>query len=153
MLLVLDAIYRLSIYAIGAFSFNFGLFEWSILTMWSIFMIFTEGYRGFQKNFSPRVVARAQYLARHGTVLEIILAPLFCIGYFKAPVRRMIAMYSLTLGIIVLIVIIHLLAVQPWRGILDSGVVLGLTYGFISMVFYVIRAFKENDYIADAEVR
>jgi hypothetical protein len=151
-LLVLDAIARLSLYAADTFTTELTLIQWEVVIVWCVFMIIAEGYRGFQKHFSPRVVARAHYIAREGSVLEIILAPLFCIGYFRAPLQRMIAMYSLTLGIIALIVVIHLTATQPWRGILDLGVVLGLSYGLVSIGVFTIQAYKTRRYVTDPEV-
>lgn len=151
-LLIIDAIYRLSLYAAEAFIVPFGIIEWSVLVIWCIFMFIAEGYRGFQKNFSPRVVARAQYIAKNGSILEIILAPFFCIGFFGAPMRRIIAMFALTVGIIALIVIIHFTAVQPWRGILDSGVVLGLSYGLVSMGVYTAKALRSKDYVFNPEI-
>lgn len=152
LLLLLDALFRLSPYALDGLTARLSLLQWIVVIVWCVFMIAAEGYRGFQKHFSPRVVARAQYIAKEGSVFEIILAPLFCIGYFRAPLRRMVAMYSLTLGIIALIIIIHITAMQPWRGILDLGVVLGLSYGLVSIGIFVIRAYKTHRYVADPEV-
>lgn len=151
-LLLLDAMFRLSPLAANAFRAPLGVTEWTVLVIWCVFMLYAEGYRGFQKRFSPRVVARAQYIAKEGSLRDIILAPLFCIGYFRAPMKRMIAMYSLTVGIIVLIIIIHQTAAQPWRGIIDMGVVLGLTYGLVWTCAYAVLAYKRRDYVSDPEV-
>ena len=47
--------------------------------------------------------------------------------------------YALTFGIIILIVLVKFLE-QPWRGIVDFGVVLGLSYGLISFLIYAAKS-------------
>ncbi len=134
-------------------AFNVGLspFEWSILILWSALMVVAEGYRGFQKLFSPRVAARAWHLANHGRALDLILAPLYCMGYFHATRRRVITSWSLTAGITLIVIIVRYLA-QPWRGIIDSGVVLGLIYGLIWLYIFTARTFISHNYVVDPEV-
>ena len=62
-------------------------------------------------------------------------------GYFSATRERLIAIYALTAGIVVLIVIVHMLP-QPWRAVLDIGVVLGLTWGIVTTLSCVWREFQ-----------
>jgi hypothetical protein len=134
-------------------AFNVGLspLEWIVLILWCVLMVVAEGYRGFQKLFSPRVAARTWHLVNHGRPVDLILAPLYCIGYFHATRKRMIASWSLTAGITLIVVIVRYLP-QPWRGIIDSGVVLGLFYGLIWVYIFTVRTFKSRMYIVDPEV-
>jgi hypothetical protein len=139
------AVVRLALIAVDAFQYPFDGWQWSLLITHTAFMAHAEGYKGFQKSYAPRVVARARYLVDEPTPLRIALAPLFCMGYFHTTRRRLLSTYLLTAGIIVLIVIYHDLP-QPWRGILDVGVVVGLTWGMVSLVAFGARAFGRSDF-------
>ena len=96
-------------------------------------MAFTEGYRGFQRSFSPKVVLRARDLAATPRPLPVLLAPLYCMHYFDSTRRQLMTTYALTVMIVSLIVVFHQLN-QPWRGILDAGVVVGLSWGLVSIL-------------------
>ena len=83
---------------------------------------------GFQRAFSPRVVARARWLRRHPRPLPALLAPLFCMGLFHATPKRLRVSWGITLMVVGLIAgVRHLPA--PWRGLVDAGVVVGLSWG------------------------
>ena len=134
------AVYRLTAVTFEAFDYPFDWRHWSLLVVNTAFMAHTEGYRGFQKSYSPRVVARAKYLLETPSLFTVVLAPVFCMGYFHTTRRRLIATYVLTVAIIGLIVVFQHLS-QPWRGVLDAGVVVGLTWGMVSIVAFGFRAF------------
>jgi hypothetical protein len=134
-----------------AFKVRLSPLEWIVLILWCVFMVVAEGYRGFQKLFSPRVAARTWHLVNHGRPIDLILAPLYCIGYFHTTRKRMITSWSLTVGIALIVVIVRYLP-QPWRGIIDTGVVLGLLYGLIWVYVFTIRTFKSHTYVVDPEV-
>ena len=104
-----------------------------------LYMAYAEGYKGFHRSFSPRVVARARYLRNNASLVKIILAPLFCMGYIYATRKRMILSISLTLVIISFVVLVRLLP-QPWRGIVDAGVVTGLLLGIASILYFDIQS-------------
>jgi hypothetical protein len=79
-----------------------------------------------------------------------LLAPLFCMGLFHATRRRlMVAWISVVL--IVGVVIAVRTVPQPWRGIIDGGVVVALIWGIGSIAYYVARvlAGHEHDYPSD----
>lgn len=137
-----SAIYRLGSMALDLSVQGFSWYHWVALALSILFMGFAEGYRGFQQNFSPRAAARIRYLADHVTPLRLILAPIFCMGFFHATRRRQIISCVLTAGILVLILLVRQLA-QPWRGIIDVGVVLGLSWGIVSLAFFTLRAFTD----------
>ena len=113
--------------------------HWALYLGWSAFNAYAEGYRGFQKAFVPRVVARAAYLARNPTLLRVLLAPLFCMAMFHARRKNLILSWGLV-GIIVALVIAIRFLPQPWRGIVDAGVVVGLGWGTLALLVAVSRA-------------
>ncbi len=149
-LLLGSAVYRLSVVAASAFSYTLQLRHWAALLAAVLFMAYAEGYRAFQKRFSPRVAARAKYLRNHPHALHALLAPLFCMGFFYATRRRKITSISVTAGIVLLIILVRLLP-QPWRGIIDLSVVVGLGWGIVSLAFFGYQAFasEEFDYTPD----
>jgi hypothetical protein len=146
-----SAIIRIIPHVFSAFDRGLSAVQWIILIIWCGFMLITEGYRGFQKLFSPRFAARTWYLTNHGKKIDLILAPFFCMAYFGTTRKRIITSWALTIGIVILIVVVHLVS-QPWRGIIDSGVVLGLVYGLIWVYIFTLRSFVSHSYLVDPEV-
>ncbi len=105
-------------------------------------MAYAEGYRGFQLHFSPRVVARAAALARTPQpTWRIILAPLMTMGLIHATRRRLIATWMLVAMIVGLVVLVSLLD-QPWRGAVDAGVVVGLSWGCTTIVIELVALLR-----------
>lgn len=139
-LLLGSAIWRLS--AIGWQTFDYSLvwYHWLALAISIAFMGFAEGYRGFQKAWSPRVAARILFLSQNPSATRLVFAPLFCMGFFDIVRKRMIVTYCLTLGIIGMVLLVHQLD-QPWRGIVDLGVVTGLAWGLASLFLFTLQAF------------
>ena len=150
-LLLGSAIYRLTPLAVDAFSFRFLWYHWLSLVIVVVFMSYAEGYRGFQQRFSPRVAARAKYLSGHPRTVHVLLAPFFCMGYFYATGKRMITSISLTVGIVVLVLLVRLLP-QPWRGVIDAGVVLGLIWGLVSLWVFCFLAASSREFNYSPEV-
>ncbi len=151
LLLLGSAVYRLSPLAINAFSYDFFWYHWLALFIILAFMSYAEGYRGFQKGFSPRVASRALYLKNNPRFLHVLFAPLFCMGFFHASRRRKITSVSVTSGIIVLIILVRFVA-QPWRGIVDAGVVVGLAWGLISLIIFIFQAFSSKEFAYSPDV-
>ena len=108
---------------------------------WMGFMAYFEGYRGFQKAFAPRVVARTQYLARNPTALELLLAPMFAMGLIRATKKRLLVSWWLLIGVTFLVLMVRLLP-QPWRGLIDVGVVLGLSWGCLAIVAWCVATWR-----------
>lgn len=144
-LLFSSAIYRLGSMALEMPLGSFAWYHWLALVLCLAFMGFAEGYRGFQQNFSPRVAARIRYLKHNVTPLRALLAPVFCMGFFHARRRRQIVTFCLTGGIIGLVLLVRLLE-QPWRGIIDAGVVLGLSWGIVSLALYTLQALTRAEF-------
>ncbi len=101
-----------------------------------LYMSWAEGYKGFHLGFAPRVVARASYLRAHPRPLHVLLAPVFCMGYIHATRRRKLLSFGLTSMIICFVLIVRMLP-QPWRGIVDAGVVTGLAQGIGSILYFL----------------
>jgi hypothetical protein len=106
---------------------------------WVLAAAYTEGYRAFQRGFSPRVVARAVYLARRPKPLRVLLAPAFCLSLFHANRRGLARAWGILITMIALVVIVHRTP-QPWQGIVDGGVVVGLVWGQIAILYFLARA-------------
>ncbi|ETW92550.1 MAG: hypothetical protein ETSY1_43150, partial [Candidatus Entotheonella factor] len=135
------AVVRLFPVTMAAFEQPLQWYHWVCLISFVVFMAYSEGYRGFQQAFSPRVAARLKYLYDYPRPWHVALSPLFCMGYFYIQRRRCIAIYTLTLGIIVIILAVRLLS-QPWRGIIDAGVLVGLTWGLVTVLISTQQAFS-----------
>lgn len=144
--LLLRAIINLSAYAADAIKTGLTPLQWIVLVSFAIFMVVAEGYRGFQKKFSPRTAARVKYLGDHPTLLRVLLAPIFAMGFFHANRKTKLTVYILTTGIICMVIIVTFLCPDPWRGIIDFGVVLGLVWGLVSFWLFTIKALTDKDY-------
>jgi hypothetical protein len=118
---------------------------------WVVFMAYTEGYRGFQLAWSPRVVARALHVARRPRPHLVVLAPLVCMGLLHATRKRLIVSWTLTIGIVTLVILVRQLP-QPWRGIVDGGVVVGLGWGLIALLWFFGRGLCGKDMPVPADV-
>ena len=101
---------------------------------------YCEGYRGFARSFSPRVVARALATRQAGGWLALA-APLVAMGLMHATRRRLIASWCLVAMIVAFILMLRVLP-QPWRGAVDAGVVVGLSWGVVATVASFIAALR-----------
>lgn len=135
-----SALFRLYPHAGELWDLPFKWIHWVALTASLSFFGYAKGYKVLHLRFSPRVVARALYLKNNPTVIRVLFAPLFCMGYFHAPRKRKIVSYCLTAMIIGLIILVRQLD-QPWRGIVDAGVVFGLGWGLVSVWIFSFKAF------------
>ncbi len=139
------AIYRLGRISLAAAEEDWHVWHWITLIVNLLFMAYAEGYRGFQRRFSPRSAARAFYLYQHGGLFNGLLAPLFCAGYFSASRRTMLVIWIGTVAIVVLVLLLQQIE-QPWRGIIDWGVVIGLTWGVLSFWVMLVQTFSAGRY-------
>jgi len=151
LLLLIFAVYRLAPIAWNTLQEPLSALQYLVLVVNCVFMAHSEGYKGFQKAYSPRVVARAEYLREHATPLLTLLAPFFCMTYFAAPRKRLLTSWILTVAIIILVIIVQRLP-SPWRGILDAGVVIGLSWGIVSTGYFAWRVFVSGHAASDPEV-
>lgn len=97
-----------------------------------VFNAWTEGYKAFQKMVVPRALVRAHWLNEHPGRIPAWSAPFFVAGFFAMKRRALIVRYVFLIVIIGVIVGMRFVP-QPWRGIIDAGVVVGLGWGWIAM--------------------
>ena len=139
-----QAVYRLTPIAVEPWlDGSMNLLHQILFFLFMVFNAYAEGYRAFQKRFSPRVVARAFYLGRHPNLLHILLALPFCMSFFHSTKRQMTISW-LFVGLLTCLIIGVRLLPQPWRGIIDGGVVVGLVWGMVSIVLLFIRGLYGN---------
>lgn len=148
LLLMASAFRRLVPMSAGAFDHELGAVHYAALIVWLVFMIYSEAYKGFHRAFAPRFGARLKHLYDHPSPLLVAFAPLYAMCYIHATRKRRIVVFSLTTGIILLIILIKQLP-QPWRGIIDVGVVAGLFLGTLSVIHFTIRAFRDPAFSFD----
>ena len=135
-----QAIVRLGLLALEAFKHSdMDLTKWGVLCVWVVVNAYYEGYKAFQLGFSPRVVARAMHLAQTPTPMSALFAPLYCMSFFHATRRGKIVAWVILIMVLSFIVFLRYVP-QPWRGIIDAGVVVALIWGAVSMIFCYVRA-------------
>lgn len=134
-----QAIWRLTPLAVEALGSDLRGAHWVFVAAWIAFMAHAEGYRGFHCRVSPRVVARARHLAEHPRPISVALAPFYCMSLFGASRRGVIVARTVFVGVVGLILVVRTMP-QPWRGLVDAGVVVGLGIGALSIVYYGLRA-------------
>jgi hypothetical protein len=134
-LLLVQALNRLTPHAMVALENGLTPFQWAVTIFWTLVNAYAEGYRGFQKAFSPRVIARSVHLARNPRPLFVLLAPLYAMALFHARRKRIIVAWVLVVVIVGLVMTVRHLP-QPWRGIIDVGVVAGLLWGTLSIAWF-----------------
>jgi len=149
--LITFAIVRIAPRAVTAYESGLDGTQWFVTAAFAVFMAYAEGYRGFQLRFSPRTAARVRYLRDRPNIVRSLLAPLFAMGFFHANRRTTVVAYALTSGIVVLVLLVRTLD-QPWRGIVAGGVVIGLTWGWVSLITLVIKALVRAEYPVSPEV-
>lgn len=114
--------------------------HWVLLAATLGFFAYVEGYKGFQLGFAPRVVSRAWALSTlpdgkstGDKLWHKVLAPAFCIGYFHGTRKRVVSSWLVTSIIFCVVVAVKRLA-NPYRAILDAGVIVGLLWGSAAVV-------------------
>lgn len=141
-LLLGQALIRLTPIALAPWAGE-GLSPWQmgVCVVWVGINAYAEGYRAFQLRYCPRVVARGFYVARYGRWWEQALAPVFCMSFFGATRKGLAVAWCLLLGIVLIVIVVHQLP-QPWRGIIDAGVVVGLGWGVVCLWFELFRHWR-----------
>lgn len=125
------AVYRLFGHFLISWKMDYQWYHWLVLIVNTLFMAYSEGYKGFQKSYSIKFADRLRELEQNPSFVNKWLAPLYCMNYFSTSKRNLIAAYVLTVAIILVIIVFSYIP-QPWRGILDFGVVVGLSWGILA---------------------
>jgi hypothetical protein len=139
LLLLLQAVLRLSQYAVQPWlDDSMSPYQIALYLGWVVVAAYSEGYKAFHLRFCPRVVARALHLARHPHPLHVALAPAFCMALFHARSRTMRVAW-ITLTLILCAIALLRITPQPWRGIVDGGVVVGIGLGALSLIVQAVQ--------------
>jgi hypothetical protein len=142
---------RLAVYAVEPIrEHSLTPLQMAIYGTWATIGLYFEGYRAFQKRFCPRVAARALHLGEHRNALHVALAPLFCMGFFHANRRTKALAWGTTMMIVCFIAVLRHVP-QPWRGIVDGGVVPPLVWGAVAVIVLYVRGLAGAD-IGSAEL-
>jgi hypothetical protein len=138
-LLLVKAIVTLTPLALEPVRDGMLLWQWLLYAGSIVGNTYVEGYRAFHLQAAPRVVVRAFHLARNPRKLHVILAPLYCMSLIHATRRRLTIAWCVYLGIVVLVILVRQVP-QPWRGMVDAGVVVALSFGLASLGWHFVRA-------------
>jgi len=146
------AIYRVAPIALEPFSegsIPLTPFQLGAYFITCLFFAYAEGYKGFQKKFSPMVVSRSLTLDMNNSKIHhFLLGPFYSMGLFHAVKKRMILSWSLSLGIPAVAIAVKKLP-YPWRNIIDAGVIVGLSWGCISIFLNYFKAIFTGKIPAD----
>lgn len=114
----------------------------TVAAVWCAVNAYAEGYRGFQKRFVPQALDRAVSIDTSSWV-EVLLAPAKVLGLWRTDPKAMRRAWVMVLGISALVFAVKHLA-QPWRGVIDSGVVVGLTWGTAALVVGLFMRLRQR---------
>ncbi len=114
-------------------------------------MAYSEGYKGFQLAFSPRVAARLLWLAKNPNPRLLALAPLYAMGFVYASRRRKLVSYAILIMVLIFITVAEFLP-SPWRALIDAGVVVGLSWGSLSTLWYILRVYQHEIELTEPEL-
>ena len=110
--------------------------EWQTLSSYILTCLgfaYFEGYKGFQRKFAPLVVSRSFTLQPSSPIHHLLLGPLYSMALFHATKKRMIVSWSVSIGVAVVVAAVKRLP-YPWRNVVDAGVVVGLSWGTVSIL-------------------
>jgi len=116
---------------------QFAPLPFAVAVVWCGVMAWAEGYRGFQQRFVPAALDRAFAIDGRSKV-EVVLAPLKVLGVLGTEPRVKRRAWIMVVGITALVLAVKQLP-QPWRGVVDSGVVVGLGWGTAALLAGLVR--------------
>ena len=97
-------------------------------------MIYVEGYRGFHRQFSPRVVVRGLHLAAAPTPVTALLAPFMCMGLLRATRKRL----AVSWGLVAMIVLLVVGRYSRRAGVVVGGAATGLSLPLVFVTAHTL---------------
>jgi low affinity Fe/Cu permease len=151
LIFLLSAVWRIFPDMHDVFSEQNGLESYLAVSVLLPMMVYLEGYRGFYKRFTPRVVSRGKALVYQDNLIYQILAPLFCMGFIGSAVRRKLGLTIVTVSIVGLAFWVGGLS-QPWRWVVDVSVAVALLFGVVSIIWVAFKDWSTDQFLCDPEV-
>lgn len=136
----LNAIVRLGARALDTLAGGLTTGQWAVLVVLTLMFVYTEGIRGIQGRFAPRVAVRLHELLRRRRLHWDVLGPLYLLSLVGAPPRTLVRSWAGVTAIIIAVMIVRTFA-EPWRGITDFAVVTALGWGLVAIIVRAIRSF------------
>ncbi len=136
--ITLDAVLRLAPRAVATLASDLTPTQWMLASVWTLGMIYGEGYRVFTRSLGPRLHLRARAIARRRRPVEVLLAPLVCLDLVCRPRAALLGGWRLVAMIIGFVLLVRQLP-APWRGIVDIGAVAGLGLGSLGLLIPLRR--------------
>ena len=123
------ALLRLAKRVGGVASHDLTWYHWVALGLITALLVYGKSYRAFYLGLAPRIAARAADVRRRPSTVRVVLAPMYCMGYFGGERSTQVKMISITLAMVILVVSVRCLP-EPWRAILAAAVAAALSAGF-----------------------
>jgi hypothetical protein len=137
--LLLVAVVQLSRAAMRGLGAERSAWAWILAAATVVVLGYFQGYRGFQRRFSPLVAGRAVHLARNPRLWHAVAAPIYVCGLVHATRRRRVSTAILFTVMPLLAVTVARLP-EPYRAAVDLGVACGLLWGALAIVVFTVRA-------------
>ena len=106
--------------------------EWMAFIVITALFVYGEGVRALQMKYMPYVLRRIAQLPGESAVNQI-LAPLYAFSLIGAERRVLVKAWAGTAAIVAAVIIVRQFS-EPWRGIVDFGVAMALTWGLIALL-------------------
>lgn len=151
LIFLLSAVWRILPDMHDVFAEQNGLEPYAAVSILLPIMVYLEGYRGFYKRFTPRVVSRGKALVYQDNHIHQILAPLFCMGFIGSTIRRKFGLTIVTMSIVGLVFVVRELS-QPWRWVVDLSVAVALLFGVVSIIWVAFNDWSTDQFLCDPEV-
>jgi len=119
------------------FNTTFTVWQWVAFVAVMLFFIHCASFT--MQYWAAVLVKRAFILDVEHKIYHHVLSPFFAMGLYRANVRRLVKAWGLVVFIAVIGVVVANTA-MPWRGIIDSGVVLNLVGGVLGLLWNSVRA-------------
>lgn len=140
---LVEAEVRLAVLAREALLEDFAPLPAAVALAWCALNAWLEGYRGFQKRWVPQALDRA-FSVDTSSRLEVALAPLKVLGVWRTERSARRRAWVMVAGITALVLAVKQLP-QPWRGVIDAGVVVGLGWGTLALMFGFVARLRSSE--------